>query len=327
MEKNDGKFKKIFTPWNKGLTKETDERIKKYSEMHKGFKHSREMRKKIGIMGLGRVPWNKGLTKETNGMIKITAENAIGREVSKKTRKKQSKSRKRFFRSKEGIELLKREQPFRSERMKTHYSTEAGKLNKLNKSIFFSEYGKKFADTKKGKEFHKKLGKYNSKKLKKYFSTVEGKQAIQDCIKKRAPKMREWYKTPEGLKRREEQSKFAVENIQKITKTKYKFLNNKKYIYLRSKLEVAVASYFRNNKIDFVYEGDINVFKLSHGYYINDFYLPDTDIYIQVKGKYVGNFFLYDGIKKFEEAVQLYPNKKFELWDLNKIKELGIDYK
>ncbi len=33
-------------PWNKGLTKETDDRIKKQSETQQGYKHSKETRKK-----------------------------------------------------------------------------------------------------------------------------------------------------------------------------------------------------------------------------------------------------------------------------------------
>lgn len=40
------------TAWNKGLTKDTDERMKKASDNHKGL-----------------VAWNKGLTKETDSRI------------------------------------------------------------------------------------------------------------------------------------------------------------------------------------------------------------------------------------------------------------------
>jgi 5-methylcytosine-specific restriction endonuclease McrA len=47
--------------WNKGLTKETDERVAKLIE------RSREAKK-------GKIPWNKGLTKETDERVKRTSE-------------------------------------------------------------------------------------------------------------------------------------------------------------------------------------------------------------------------------------------------------------
>lgn len=47
--------------WNKGLTKETDERVKNYSESGKG--------KRPNV-----IPWNLGLTKEINEKIKIGGE-------------------------------------------------------------------------------------------------------------------------------------------------------------------------------------------------------------------------------------------------------------
>ncbi len=46
--------------WCAGLTKETDERIRLKSEKRKGYKHTKEAKKIIGIKGLGRIPWNKG---------------------------------------------------------------------------------------------------------------------------------------------------------------------------------------------------------------------------------------------------------------------------
>ena len=48
-------------PWNKGLTKETDNRVAQNAEStSKGMK--------------GLTPWNKGLTKETNDILKATSE-------------------------------------------------------------------------------------------------------------------------------------------------------------------------------------------------------------------------------------------------------------
>ncbi len=39
------KRKKGFKAWNKGLTKETDERVKNYCEKRKGFKMSKNYKK------------------------------------------------------------------------------------------------------------------------------------------------------------------------------------------------------------------------------------------------------------------------------------------
>ncbi len=87
--------------WNKGLTKEIDERVRKYSESLKGNKnrlgrrHSEESKRKIGLKHkgrklsekhkkklsethLGKTSWNSGLTKETDKRVKMMAEARIG---------------------------------------------------------------------------------------------------------------------------------------------------------------------------------------------------------------------------------------------------------
>lgn len=47
------KKEKAYTPWNKGLTKETDERVQRYAES-------------LSIATQGRVPWNKGKRYKIN---------------------------------------------------------------------------------------------------------------------------------------------------------------------------------------------------------------------------------------------------------------------
>ena len=57
-------FRKGNSPWNKGLTKKTDSRIKKQSESMCGRVFSEEHRKNLRESHKGQVAWNKGITKE-----------------------------------------------------------------------------------------------------------------------------------------------------------------------------------------------------------------------------------------------------------------------
>ena len=63
-------FKKGCIPWNKDLTKETDERVMAISKKFRG--------RKIGG-AIKHICWNKGLTKETDERLK-----AVGKKISKK---------------------------------------------------------------------------------------------------------------------------------------------------------------------------------------------------------------------------------------------------
>lgn len=82
-------FQKGHIAWNKGLTKETDERLKKIG-------------KKVSKSRKGIEPWNKGLTKETDERIKKMGENTskgrlkrkqeLGYLISPEARRKQGKA-------------------------------------------------------------------------------------------------------------------------------------------------------------------------------------------------------------------------------------------
>lgn len=69
--------------WNKGLTKETDERLKLVSEKTSGDRNGM----------FGRESWNKGLTKETDERLAFVSKAMTGREVSEETRQRQSKAK------------------------------------------------------------------------------------------------------------------------------------------------------------------------------------------------------------------------------------------
>jgi hypothetical protein len=70
-------------PWNKGLTKEIDNRIKRWSETRTGTKRPK-----------GWLHWSKGLTKETDNRIKKAAEKRKGEKQSEKTKRKRSETAK-----------------------------------------------------------------------------------------------------------------------------------------------------------------------------------------------------------------------------------------
>ena len=65
--------------WNRGLTKETDERVRKVAEMKEGIPRSEETRKKISVKNKG-----KKLSEEHK---KILRQIAIGHEVSEEARR------------------------------------------------------------------------------------------------------------------------------------------------------------------------------------------------------------------------------------------------
>jgi len=69
---NSGDFKKGRVPWNKGLTKETDSRLKKAS-----ITQSKTL-KNLVEQGLFK-PWSLGLTKETNPSLKCLSESRKGK--------------------------------------------------------------------------------------------------------------------------------------------------------------------------------------------------------------------------------------------------------
>lgn len=108
--KRNEKFHSIV-PWNKGLTKDTDERMKnltnKSSISRKGMpsslkgkkleeivgeQRSKQIKEKRNLKLKGKIGWLKGLTKETDERIKKMSEKKKGHIESEETRKKKSLS-------------------------------------------------------------------------------------------------------------------------------------------------------------------------------------------------------------------------------------------
>ena len=294
--------------------------------MIKGSKHSKETLKKIGLSGKGRVPWNKD--KKMKDLIPNYINPNKGKIVSLDTRKKSSESHKKFYKTKKGKKIKEKLKIFHKKRMNDLYKTKAGDKLKETLRNWNKKHNKEHTQKMIDNGHYKRLSKKNSKTLKKYFSTPEGKEQHRKGRIKGGKKMKIWYNTPAGIKKRKEQSIFARKLVQNSGQKKYKILYNKKFIYMRSKAEIAVAKYLIKNNKKFIYEGKINTFQLSEThFYINDFYLPAEKLYIQVKGNYVGTYYIDNGLKKFNVVCKLYPEKNFELWDIKKMRKLGVDYK
>lgn len=97
---------------------------------------------------------------------------------------------------------------------------------------------------------------------------------------------------------------------------------NNNRIWLRSSWEEKFAIYLDSNNINWVHEP--KVFPIVYGdnkegTYTPDFYLIDSNLYIEIKG-----WWRDDALEKYEAFVNQYPDLIIEVYDKNKLKELGI---
>jgi hypothetical protein len=80
--------------------------------------------------------------------------------------------------------------------------------------------------------------------------------------------------------------------------------------------EKKTVEYFNHNRIDYLWQPQI--FTMPNGKtYRPDCYLPDQDLWIEIKG-----YFRKDALEKWEWFQSEYPNS--ELWDKKRLKELKI---
>jgi len=90
-----------------------------------------------------------------------------------------------------------------------------------------------------------------------------------------------------------------------------------KNIYMRSSWEILFAKYLDKLGIKWLYEPKF--FDLGNTTYTPDFYLPEFDYYIEIKG-----WWRDDAKDKFEFFKKLYPKVKIIIFDKNKLKLLEI---
>lgn len=101
LTKETDKRIKGYTPWSKGLNKETDERIKemgiKISKTNKGHIVTEETKSKLRITNKGQISWSKGLTKKTDERVAKMCNARIGHLTSQETKDKISQALKGHF--------------------------------------------------------------------------------------------------------------------------------------------------------------------------------------------------------------------------------------
>ena len=88
-------------------------------------------------------------------------------------------------------------------------------------------------------------------------------------------------------------------------------------IWMRSTWEAKYAKYLDENNIDWQYES--KTFDLGESTYTPDFYLPEKDLYIEIKGYWRGK-----AKEKFDTFKIQYPNTKIELLMYKELVNLGL---
>ncbi len=90
-----------------------------------------------------------------------------------------------------------------------------------------------------------------------------------------------------------------------------------KSIWMRSSYELKFAKYLDKNHIKWLYES--KTFDLGNTTYTPDFYLPEFNLYIEVKG-----FWRDDAKKKFEEFKQRYCGIRIKTLEKSELKLEGV---
>jgi hypothetical protein len=89
-------------------------------------------------------------------------------------------------------------------------------------------------------------------------------------------------------------------------------------IFMRSSYEIVYAKYLDNREIKWLYEPKVFILK-ENNTYTPDFYLPESNTYIEVKG-----WWRDKAKKKFKEFKKLYSTLKIEILDKKKLIKKGV---
>jgi hypothetical protein len=89
-------------------------------------------------------------------------------------------------------------------------------------------------------------------------------------------------------------------------------------IRFRSNWELLTAKYFDTNNIKWQYEPKVFILN-EEMTYTPDFYLPDSNKWIEVKG-----YWYDDAIIKYNKFIEIFKNIEIEVWDEVKLKQYNI---
>lgn len=113
------------------------------------------------------------------------------------------------------------------------------------------------------------------------------------------------------------QRNFGIKNPMFGKKAKNSKGNYYKNIYMRSSYEIAFAKWLNKNNIEYQYEP--KTFDLYNSTYTPDFYLPEKNLWIEIKG-----FWWKDAKEKFKLFNKLYPKRKIKILMQEDLQELGV---
>lgn len=232
-----------------------------------------------------KIPWNKGMKGYHSGKDNLN----YGKKLSIETRKKMSLSR-----------TGKKRGPCSDETKRKISESHKGKKAS-------SETRKKLSELRKG-ENNPNFGKHHTEETKKKISNAN-KGKNNGMYGKKRP---EFSKMMSGSNNPHYGKPFP-----KTFSKKYVNKCNGNEIWLRSSWEYLVAEYLYDNCI--IYEYESTTFDLGNSTYTPDFYLVSENKYIEVKG-----YMFPDAKRKIDLFLSLYPNISYEIWNKEKLSELGI---
>lgn len=240
----------------------------------KGFKHSKETIKKMSNSHKGKKGWNKGLTKDTDFRVKKQSISQKGVKRSEEAKKNMSKAQKGVKRS----EIAKKNMSIAQQNRNFKHSLKSKKkMSKAHLGHLTSiKTREKISKANKGKKRTKETKEKISKKLKGKKLSKAHKQNISKnhAMHNKANRV----KLSETRKR-----KILTGEINLNSKTHQKIKYNGALLW--NKWELKTAKWLNKNKIKWIYNKKINRIKLDNGSSYNiDFYLPELNKYIEVKG-------------------------------------------
>lgn len=189
-------------------------------------------------------------------------------------------------------------------------------ITKKNKEIFESEIGQKIIQEYplQGNNVRSLSRKYNLKR-----STIDVILKHANIILKSNKDTKKEYKDL-GLCIGKNHPRYGKQSPKGSGRCQWYYYNGKTY---QGTWEFKVGLWFEQQNKKFYCHDNVKQFKYelnnTDKTYCPDFYLPDENVFIEVKG-----YFTKEDKQKIETIKKLYPNEKIEIFDKTKLKKLSI---